>query len=146
MSFFGSHFYCYTSHMMSQKQLWYLLGVAILNISIAFILGNDGYEAFISGLVAMGFLLCWQSVQLIRSVFGSGAWVGLKIVTPLLVLLCSLILAFAVLFALIRPYQDARIPDPTINWLIIFIGATPYIFSRVLFSLRHQSVQQNLAG
>lgn len=122
-----------------------LICASVFNILLAYIFGNDGYEVFITISIALGLLITWQSIQLLRINFASNNWLVIKAIYALI--LCSFwfIIIAGVMLSVSRDAYDPNVVVPSINWLVVCFGVLPYMLPRLLYGTK-MSFTQSVVG
>jgi hypothetical protein len=112
--------------------LIYLIVASLLSVLLAYIFGNEGYEALITTAIALGFLITWQLLVLTRLLFRTKAWLIIKIIGLLPIGLPSLFLLPSFIISPLPGIYNPAISPPSVNWFVVCIGTLPFLIPRLL--------------
>lgn len=98
---------------------------------MAYVFGNDGYEAFVTMAIALGLLLSWQLIGLTRLLFQSRSWLVIKFLGTLLIGFFWFISMGGVIMATAQNIFDPLVQAPPVNWLVVLVGTIPFLMPRI---------------
>jgi hypothetical protein len=105
--------------------------ISMFNIVLAYVFGNNGYEAFVTLSIALGILITWQSLQLLRLLFKSHTWLILKLLGAAALGFFWFLVIGGVMLSISRDAYDPSATTPDVNWLVVLIGTVPYLLPRL---------------
>jgi hypothetical protein len=112
--------------------LIYLIVASLLSVLLAYIFGNEGYEALITTAIALGFLITWQLLGLARLLFRTKAWLIIKIIGLLPIGFIWFIAVASVISSISSGIYNPAISPPSVNWFVVCIGTLPFLIPRLL--------------
>jgi hypothetical protein len=112
--------------------LIYLIVASLLSVLLAYIFGNEGYEALITTAIALGFLITWQLLVLARLLFRTKAWLIIKIIGLLPIGFIWFIAVASVISSISSGIYNPAISPPSVNWFVVCIGTLPFLIPRLL--------------
>lgn len=111
--------------------LAYLVCASLFSLAIAYIFGNDGYEAFATTAIALGLLLSWQLINIARLLFRSNIWLIVKFVGALMLGFFWFVAIATVISSVSSNTFSPQIPTPNVNWIVVSIGTLPFLLPRL---------------
>jgi hypothetical protein len=105
----------------------YLLLSAVLTIMLSYLFGNDGHEAFLTTTLALGILMTWLSIQLIRLNFGSRQWFAVKLFALIPLSFLWFVSVSVVMLAVLPNGHESL----AVNWFVVAMSTLPYFFNRL---------------
>lgn len=128
------------------SSLAYVLLASLFNVALAYLFGNNGYEAFITISIAVGFLLTWQSFNLVPLLFKSKVWLIIKLVGLLPLAFVWFVAVAGVILSVSTNAHDPSVSTPSINWLIVILGTLPFLVPRVAIYKATAGFQKTAIG
>lgn len=119
-------------HIITNKNIFYVVVIAVLNLIVSLISGNQGVEAFYSVFLATGLLLTVHLLKLLKFLFISSNWWITKIFGFLFALFVWIVLTAAILVSLIGSDLNQGLETAAVKWWIVLAG-TLFFASRISF-------------
>jgi hypothetical protein len=124
----------------------YLVLSSLLGLVIAYIFGNDGFEAFVITAIALALLMSWQVVYAIRLLFTSNHWFVIKLFGSICLLFFWFTAIMAVLFSVSSNIFTPQVSLSPINWPLVLIGTLPFLLPRISKLGSQTTMNQTIAG
>ncbi|RZJ14411.1 MAG: hypothetical protein EON51_19245 [Acinetobacter sp.] len=118
-----------------------LVFTAIANVILAFIYGNEGYEAFLAVCFGLLIIFIWQSYGIIAAFIRKYGKFSILLSLPVVVLLWVLVLP-AIMGTI--TYDTPGAVNHDINWMLVVLGIIPFGV-QTLFSKRKNTSLTSVA-
>lgn len=125
--------FCYTLKVFRNKNISfaYILFASLFSLTLAYVFGNDGYEAFVTIAIALGILISTQLLNMARLLFRARVWLVVKLFGLLALGFIWFICIASVILSISSEAFNPSLVKPTINWVIVLVGTLPFLMPRV---------------